>query len=418
MRWSRIAGVYVLLLSTPPLTAAGPHDQKEPDIPASGATGAAFAGFDEVMTSYLKAHQLPGAALAVAHNDKVIYARGFGYADLEKRAAVQPGALFRIASLSKPITAAAVLQLVERNKLKLDASVFDVLELKEPDDPKLKFDDRWKRVTILQLLQHTGGWNRERTFDPMFRSPLIVKELKVVAPANPGDIVQYMLRRPLEFEPGSQYCYSNFGYCLLGRVIEKASGQDYETYVRKEVLAPLGIKAMKLGKSLEADRADGEVKYYTVGQSEAVLGPNLGKLVSLPYGAWCHEATAAHGGWLASAEELVRFGAAFDRPGRCKILSEKSIREMFARPDGAPGKRNPAYYACGWNVRPAGANGQFNAWHTGSLPGTMTLLVRRCDGLTWVVLFNARDDATGAKLTQEIDSLLHEAADAYVKAVK
>src|SRR5579872_4176757 len=80
MRWSRIAGVYVLLLSTPPLTAAGPHDQKEPDIPASGATGAAFAGFDEVMTSYLKAHQLPGAALAVAHNDKVIYARGFGYA--------------------------------------------------------------------------------------------------------------------------------------------------------------------------------------------------------------------------------------------------------------------------------------------------------------------------------------------------
>jgi N-acyl-D-amino-acid deacylase len=424
MRWSRIAGVLglLVLLSATPMRAAGPRDQKVPDIPVSGMTDATFAGFDEVMTAYLKSHQVPGGALAVARNDKVIYARGFGYADLEKKETVRPGTLFRIASLSKPITSSAVFQLVERGKLKLDAPVYDVLELKEPDDSKVKFDDRWKRITILQLLQHTGGWNRERTFDPMFHSPEIEKELNVMAPACPDTIVQYMLCRQLDFDPGSQHCYSNFGYCLLGRVIEKVSGQDYETYVRKEVLAPLGIKSMRLGKTLEADRAEGEVKYYTAGKSAAVLGPNLGELVPLPYGAWSHEATAAHGGWLASAEELVRFGMAFDQPGKCKILSEKSVKDMFARPDGAPGrvpgKRNTTYYACGWYVRPVGAQGLINAWHTGSLPGTMTLLVRRCDGLTWVVLFNARDDATGEKLAQEIDSLLHDAADAYLKAVK
>ena len=360
MRWSRIAGVFALsLLCTSLLPAAEPREKNaEPDIPTTGKTDAAFAGFDLVMTSFLKKQQLPGAALAVAQNGKLVYAHGFGYADLEKKEAVQPAALFRIASLSKPITAVAIFQLVERNKLKLDAPVFEVLGLKEPDDPKVKFDARWKHVTILQLMQHTGGWSRERTFDPMFRSPLIVEELKVAAPACPDAIVQYMLRRPLDFDPGSQYAYSNFGYFLLGRVIEKASGEDYETYVRKEVLAPLGIKSMKLGKTLAADRADGEVKYYASGMSEAVLGPNRGELVSLPYGAWNHEAIAAHGGWLASAEELVQFAAAFDRPAKCRILSEKSIKDMFARPEGAAGPNAARQTQCGvlrlWLVRAAG----------------------------------------------------------------
>jgi hypothetical protein len=147
------------------------------------------------------------------------------------------------------------------------------------------------------------------------------------------------------------------------------------------------------------------------------MGPHLGEPVPLPYGAWCLESMDAHGGWLASAPDLVRFAAAFDDPRHCKILKSKSIEILFARPPGAAGyqrngKPRDAYYACGWMVRPVGDKGKANTWHSGSLPGTSTLLVRRHDGLTWAVLFNARNSAKKVEPASAIDPLLHEAADA------
>jgi CubicO group peptidase (beta-lactamase class C family) len=419
-----IAAILLVLFGlTPPLHADGP------DVPATGKTGPPFASFDQMMIAFLKRnHEVPGAAIAVARDGKIVYSRGFGFADKEKKELVEPQSLFRIASVTKPLTAVAILQLVERGHLKFDDHVFNVLKLKAPNDSKIAFDERWKKVTIRQLLQHTGGWDRDkkRGFDPMFRSPAIVQELHMAPPAEPDAIISYMLRRHLDFEPGHKMVYSNFGYCLLGRVIEKVSGHDYEDYVRKEVLAPLGVSTMKLGKTLLEHRAKGEVKYYSPGEGAAVMGPHLGKLVPWPYGAWCLEAMAAHGGWLAPAEALVRFAAAFDQPAACKILNEKSIQEMFARPEGlaghAPdGKPLDAYYGLGWEVLPVGA-GKFNTWHTGSLDGTSTILVRRFDRMTWAVLFNSHEGAPKGKKRQEpadsIDGLVHAAADAYLKKAK
>src|SRR6202044_1462244 len=135
------------------------------------------------------------------------------------------------------------------------------------------------------------------------------------------DIIRYMLRQPLQFEPGTKSVYSNFGYCLLGRVIEKASGLGYEEYIRKEVLAPLGIQRMHIGHSLLKDRRPDEVHYYAgKKQFPAVVGPDLGMPVPAPYGSWNHEALDSHGGWIASAGDLVRFAAAFNEPAKCKIL--------------------------------------------------------------------------------------------------
>jgi N-acyl-D-amino-acid deacylase len=381
------------------------------DLPVTGKAEPDLAGFDRLMTRFLQKRRLPGAALAVAKNGRIVYARGFGYADLEDKTPVEPDSLFRIASISKPLTAVAVLQLVERGKLALDDKVFDVLELKAPRG--VSFDPRWKTVTILELLQHRGGWDREKSFDPMFRSPAICKELDVPPPADPEAIIRYMLRQPLDFDPGERYAYSNFGYCLLGRVVEKISGNGYEDYVKREILAPLGIQKMRLGKTLPADRAEGEVHYYADGARPAVMGPRLGKPVPTPYGAWSLESMDSHGGWIASAPDLVRFAAAFNDPKQCKILSKKNIETMFARPPGAAGedehgKPADGYYGCGWWVRPA-ANG-VDAWHTGSLDGTSTLLVRRSDGLTWAVLFNSRQ-AKGEPASL-IDPLIHDAADA------
>ncbi len=227
-----------------------------------------------------------------------------------------------------------------------------------------------------------------------------------------------MVREPLDFEPGTEYHYSNFGYCLLGRVIEKVSGKSYEEYVQKHVLEPLGITTMRLGHTLAKERAKGEVVYYTSekDKEKAIMGPEIGKLVPEQYGAWSLEALDAHGGWIASAEDLVRFASAFNHPKKCKILGEKYIEVMFARPEGVVGKNKEGkpkdvYYGCGWEVH-VFKDGTMNTWHAGSLPGTSALLVRRNDGLTWAVLFNSRN-MPGKKdePADLIDGLLHDAAD-------
>jgi N-acyl-D-amino-acid deacylase len=175
---------------------------------------------------------------------------------------------------------------------------------------------------------------------------------------------------------------------------------------------------MRLGRALVEHRATGEVKYYDSKRrtGPALYPPKLGLPVPLPDGAENFEGFEAHGGWIASAPDLVRFASAFDRPQRCPILSARAIETMWERPlglagHGANGKPRPAFYACGWNVRPASKAGR-NTWHTGIIAGTSSLLVRRFDGLNWAVLFNTEAGPKGRAPADIIDQQLHAAADA------
>jgi N-acyl-D-amino-acid deacylase len=234
-------------------------------------------------------------------------------------------------------------------------------------------------------------------------------------PAKPIDIIHYMSKHKLDFDPGERYAYSNFGYCILGRVIEKVTKQSYEAAVQKHVFDPIGVKHTQLGHTLTT--AKNEVHYFDEKNrtAKAIMGPNFGKPVPLPYGTWYLEAMDSHGGWISSAPDLVRFASAFDHPAKCKILKANSIHTMFARPDGLAGhgkdgKAKDVFYGCGWQVRDVG-NGGVNTWHTGALDGTATILVRRSDRLTWAVLFNTRSNAKGAYLAGLIDPLVHQAAD-------
>ncbi|HEY3863328.1 MAG TPA: serine hydrolase domain-containing protein [Verrucomicrobiae bacterium] len=369
---------------------------------AFGAAGKTIGeAFDEKVLAYMKPREIPGAALAVVKDSRLVYARAYGWADLENKQPARPDSLFRIASISKPFTAAAVLQLVAAGRLNMDAPAFELLQL-EPLSGSQP-DPRLKRIAVRHLLHHTGGWDRDQSGDPMFMSDKIARANGEPPPANQHAIIRYMLGQPLDFDPGARYAYSNFGYCVLGRIIEKISGRGYEPYMRKHVLAPIGIRRMRQGLSRASGRAEGEVKYYMPQRDNTE-----------PYTGFCLEAMDSHGAWIASAVDLARFAAAMDDPARTAWLPAPA-RRLSDEPPAPPVSRKPdgsldaVYYACGWDVRPIGSDGRANYWHTGSLPGAYTLLVRRHDGLAWAVLFNQR--LSNSKLPDgEIDGALHEAA--------
>jgi N-acyl-D-amino-acid deacylase len=214
----------------------------------------------------------------------------------------------------------------------------------------------------------------------------------VPSPPGAGAIVRYMMGQPLQSAPGRRYAYSNFGYCVLGRIVERVSGQRYEEYVESHVLRPAGIRCMRLGRTLPQMRAPHEVRYFGypgLGTTRTVFGASSAG-VPWPYGGWSIEAMDSHGGWIASAVDLARFITALEgRDRHPPILRPESIRRMLARPEPAPlGTAPDTWYGMGWQVRPA--DGDANWWHAGSLDGTSSLMVRAANGLTWVVLFNSR----------------------------
>ncbi|HUV65878.1 MAG TPA: serine hydrolase domain-containing protein [Sedimentisphaerales bacterium] len=342
--------------------------QTGPDVPALSA-------FDETMKEFIVSREVSAGALAITYRGRLVFARGYTWAKADSPT-IEPTSLFRIASLSKPITSAAVLRLVEDKRLKLDDRVLDALPFGPPEGQSI--DPNLQKVTILHLLQHLGGWDRDKTFDPMFADKKISKAFRSPLPIAQADIITFMNGQPLQYEPGTKYAYSNYGYCLLGRVIEQKTSMRYEDYVQNAILSRLGIHGMQIGRSKLEDRAAAEARYDSDRQRA--------------YGGFNLENMDSHGGWLASAPQLVRFASAFDDPCNCPILSAASIEAMFALPQTiARGqyKAGEPYYACGWNVRDYG-NGRRNTWHTGSLPGTYSFMARWANGVDCVALFNRR----------------------------
>lgn len=383
-----------------------------------GSAVPGWEAFDDLLRAFTMQHGVAGAALAVGRAGVIEYARSIGWADIDQQIPVEPHSLFRIASLSKPVTAIAIMRQVECGALSLEGLVWEFLKLDTPHDV------RWKQVTVRHLLQHTGGWDRSASFDPMFRSVEFAAEAGMSPPADPSAIIRAMLRRPLDFDPGTRYAYSNFGYCLLGRVLESlpsSQGKSYEQLVREQVLTPVGALSPRIGRTLTT-QVD-EVRYYMPATGERVREDSVfapGTPVDPPYGAWALEAMDSHGGWISSAPDMVRFAMGCDLPSeavssnvasrRPSLLNAASIASLWAEPVSYPLQDPNVWYACGWNVRRDGSGEGRNTWHLGALDGTSTLLVRRWDGMTWCVLFNQRKNVVGDELARLIDPLLHPAA--------
>jgi CubicO group peptidase (beta-lactamase class C family) len=369
----------------------------QPEIPITGTAVPGMASYDQLIRNFMRKYSIPGGAVAVLRDGKLIYARGFGYADVENKTLVQPDALFRIASVSKPITAAAIMKLMEEGKLKLDDRVAPFIAHLTPA-PGATVDPRWEQITIRQLLSHTGGWDRTKPnggFDPMDRPGIAAAAVKAPAPASAETLIRYMKGMPLDFNPGEKYVYSNFGFAILGRVIERLSGMPYEEYVRARVLQPVGANRTRSGKTRMRDAFAEEVKYYLPG--DPGLGLNAPMVPSvfpgeapapIPYGGFHLEAMDASGAWVSSTVDLLRFLAGVDgRSNRPDIVSAALVAEMTSK--GAPVCAGGAcYYAGGWLIRPTQGDATWS--HGGALPGTTSTLVRSYHNFSWVALFNAR----------------------------
>ncbi len=379
-------------------------------VPVSGKSTDEFVAVDELMTRFLSEHNVAGATVAIGFEGQLLYSRGFGWSDVEHQVVMRPNAAMRIASISKPMTAVAIMILVEQGHLKLDDKVVPWLRAARFEQPT---DTRWNQVTVRHLLEHSGGWDRDVTPDPMFKSGTARERLKLNRLPTPRDMVSWQLQQTLDFSPGDRHAYSNFGYCVLGRIIEEVSGQTYGEYVAEHVLHPAVMQDTRLGKTPLADRGTDEARYYMQSSTQAtavwsVLSDRRGNIrpeeVDRPYGAWDLEVMDAHGGWVSTAPDLLRFVSAVFN-ANTKLLNAASRNEMLKRPDHAA-QSGVYWYGCGWQVRRFGRNG-VSVWHNGALDGSSSLLVRRWDGYSWAILFNTDMSEDGERLSGLIDPLLH-----------
>jgi uncharacterized protein (TIGR03437 family) len=352
----------------------------------TGTAVPSLAPYDAFVTGLMAKYNIPGASLALTLNGRLMLARGYGYIDAQRTAPVQPDSLFRIASLSKAITAVAVMKLVEQGKLNLDSPAFALLpDLKPP--PGSTPDVRLSKITIRNLLNHTGGWDRDKVpggYDPMFIPTRVTSALGVPSPPSTENIIRYMLGQPLDFDPATNYAYSNFGYAVLGRIIERVTQTSYEGWVRANILAPAGITNMRIGQTLPQGQNSREVKYVGPGGAPSVF-PDIPGPLDWAYGGWYLEALDAHGGWYGSAIDYAKFLNAIDGRRGSRLLSATSVATLTQRPN------LPAYQgACCWYAMGMEVNTANNWWHSGALDGTATYQIRTNDGFVYVLFLNSR----------------------------
>lgn len=383
-------------------------------VRVTGRDSPGMESYDPLITEAMSRYDIPGGAVAVVKDGRLVFAHGYGWSDVEHQIAVQPDDLFRIASLSKPITAAAVLELYEEGSIGLDDPAFAYLTDLEPPEGAT-VDPRLAAITIAELLQHSGGWDREMSFDPMSRSHIIAEAMGAPEPASSETIIRYMLGQPLQFDPGTRFAYSNFGYNVLGRVLERRTGMGYEPWVQEHVLRPAGALRMAQGRTELANRAPDEVLYYArPGEPiDSVLVPSVfpgAGMVPEPYGGFYLEAGDSGGGWIASTVDLLRFLTAVDgRPDRPDILTPATIALMTERPPdtNATWRDTTSWYAMGWSVQSWAGDVDATWWHTGGMSGTTTRIVRTLNGVEWVACFNSRTDGFGG----DVDHALAQARD-------
>ena len=202
-------------------------------MPITGRAVPQLAPNETAVQSVMRKWGIPGASVAIADQGRLVYARGFGLADRENGIPVQPWSVFRLASISKTIAGMTIVKLVEEGRISLDAKMVDLLPHITPV-PGATMDPRVRQITVRHLLHHTGGWDKPVPVDSAFHFNEAARALNVNrATLTPEQMCRYILGQRLDFEPGAKYAYSQAGYLLLGRIIERVTGKKFEEARRK-----------------------------------------------------------------------------------------------------------------------------------------------------------------------------------------
>lgn len=317
-----------------------------------------LAKISQKVNTYKSANNLPGLAVAITKDDRLIYAAGFGTADPATGEEVGPANLFRIASVSKPVTATAIIRLTHTHGLSLDDRVFGPGGILGSRFPTPAGNERINQITVRHLLQHTSGFTNTPS-DPMFENTSYSQDQLISWVLNSSD-------RFVKRTPGTVYEYLNFGFCLLGRVIEQKSGMTYEQYVKQYVLTPSGETSMQIAGNSLAERKPREVTY----SPSSAYDLNVRRFDS-------------HGGWLASPIGLTRFLAYVDGlVHRTDIVLAGDRTTMITAADILDATRSNPNYGMGWVNNPQSHDGAMNG--SGAVLGLFT------NGYSVAVISNAR----------------------------
>lgn len=303
-----------------------------------------LALIENKVRAYMKKNDIPSMSVAISKDKRLVYAAAFGNANTEKNELAGPGHLYRHASVSKLFTQAAIRKLIQDTSLSTGSKVFGSNselggQYTTPAN-NTEIDD----ITVDHLIRHRGGFvivNKDgKASDPMF----------AYTGTDHKGLIEWTLKEyPLGYTPGSNpgediKPYSNFGYSLLGRVIEARSGKSYEKYVRDTLFKPAGANSAVIGGDKEADRKPSEVKYYGSGAYSSVKPQRFD----------------SHGGWIATPIDLLRF-----------MRHDTLLGNSYA--------------------------------HYGSMSGTNSVYRRRSDGFGYVAASNTSNGDVG-----EIDGMLKE----------
>jgi putative pyoverdin transport system ATP-binding/permease protein len=315
-------------------------------VPANSA--GSYAAVNKAIAAAATADHAPGLQFAVERSGRVVDTYEVGYANLAAKKKVTNATVFALASCSKPFTAMAVMQLVDAHKFSLSTPAFGYLKLKPTHDKRIA------NITVQELLNHSSGLPREITDNG--NDPMNIAKLGAAL-------------KKLGFTPGQSTSYSNAGYNVLGAIVAKASGQEYQTYVQSHVFAKAGVHdSAYLGEPAPTGLA--------LGYAGTKVVPNT------RYGS-----RTPAGGWILSASEVMTILGAYDAG---KIVSASSRKAMLTPQDSSlPTNGDGGHYGLGWDV--VGLPGMTYG-KNGDIPGYGAWFERRTSGADFAVL---RNSATG-----------------------
>ncbi|MCL4794236.1 MAG: beta-lactamase family protein [Bryobacteraceae bacterium] len=324
---------------------------------------------ERAATRQMSAYLIPGLSVAAATGDGPIWSAAWGFADLENHVPASPHTVFRIASISKPFTAAGAMLLVEQGRLDLDAPVQDYVRFPRKQWP----------VTTRQLLSNQSGI-RHYKGDEM-------NSTRHYASVQEG--LEVFAADPLLHEPGTRYLYSTYGFNLAGAVVERAAGMPFDQWIRERILLPAGIHSMQPDHvhRLIPRRARG----YRLSKTGILENCSLADTSNKVPG----------GGWLSTATALVRFARALMGG---TIVTQASLDQMWAPGKLRDGK--PTYYGLGWNVQ--NENGVFVAQHSGGQQGTTTHVLLIPSSRTAIAVLANLEGAGAIELAREFARIVQQ----------